>query len=26
LMERLQAYGLQLPDSMFDPTHVDGPL
>ena len=26
VMERLQAYGLQLPDSMFDPTHVDSPL
>lgn len=26
VMERLQAYGLNLPDSMFDPTHVDSPL
>jgi pilus assembly protein CpaF len=26
VMDRLQAYGLQLPDSMFDPTHVDSPL
>ena len=26
VMERLQAYGLQLPDSMFDPSHLDSPL
>ena len=26
VMERLQAYGLHLPDSMFDPSHLDSPL